>query len=128
MNISNRCIIKNVIPILTIKSIRSKSQWALIHHYNVLKSRPNSTQEEIRENFILMSKIYHPDNPETGNQNKFVRLRQSYELIKCAPLMLTGEYTEDSMTHADFIKTRKVNPLEHKTQRYTINEKLLYRK
>lgn len=50
--------------------------------YSVLKVRISSTPEEIRESFLKLSRIYHPDNTETGDERKFIRLKEAYDKIK----------------------------------------------
>lgn len=63
------------------------SQYKLRFFYQTLGARPKATSNEIREIFLRMSKIYHPDNPKTGDQGKFVKIKDAYEQIKDAPLM-----------------------------------------
>lgn len=54
--------------------------------YMILRSKVNSTPSEIKESYHKLSKMYHPDNQETGNYNKFIGIKDAYEKIKDAPL------------------------------------------
>ena len=39
-------------------------------------------QKTLKENYRKLSKIYHPDNQETGNQEKFLKIKMAYEYLK----------------------------------------------
>lgn len=51
-------------------------------YYNTLEVDQNSTAKEIKESFLRLSKVYHPDNKVTGSHNKFVELKEAYDAIK----------------------------------------------
>lgn len=81
--------------------------------YFILKVRPNSTPKQIRESFLKLSKIYHPDNPDTGNEKKFIRLKEAYDKVKHAPLLSdsykTSFYQEgddkpEDLSHKAFVR------------------------
>lgn len=55
--------------------------------YTILKVRNKSTPQDIRDNFLKLSKIYHPDNSRTGNHDRFLRVKEAYDQIKDAPLL-----------------------------------------
>lgn len=65
------------------------------HFYNRLKLRYNSTPEELRRQFLNLSKDYHPDNPKTGSHKKFLQLKEAYEKIKDAPMLLKNNNLEE---------------------------------
>jgi len=65
------------------------SHYKLRFFYSVLGVRPRASAADIRSLFLKQCKIYHPDNPETGNQSKFIRIKEAYEQIKDAPLLKT---------------------------------------
>lgn len=95
---------------LTQQTIRFRTDWKLRHHYNVLGVKTDSSPEQIRQSFLELAKIYHPDNPETGNQAKFMRIQNSYEKIKEAPFWVDGSVSEDILTHEEFIKKWTIDP------------------
>lgn len=87
-----------------IRSFHSPRRYQFL--YNILESNPNSSKEEIKNNFIRLSKIYHPDNLETGNKQKFIRLKDAYEAIKEAPLKI-NESLEGNLSHKALIRHRE---------------------
>lgn len=62
------------------------SHHKLRHFYQIIGARIKASPSEIRDAYISSVKLYHPDNPTTGNHAKFLRLREAYEHIKDAPL------------------------------------------
>lgn len=40
-----------------------------------------ATEEDIKKNYRYLSKVYHPDNPETGDARVFDRINQMYRSI-----------------------------------------------
>ncbi len=52
-----------------------------IDYYELLQISPNSEPETIRRVFRLLAARYHPDNPETGNPELFVRLVNAYRTL-----------------------------------------------
>lgn len=87
------------------------------HCYRILKVKRNASAPEIREKYLRLSKLYHPDNQEFGSALKFIRLKESYELIKNAPLIRNADQEEDStvghfeqdLSHAAHIKQREMD-------------------
>lgn len=67
----------------------------LKEYYAILNVNNSSTQKEIKDSFLKLSKIYHPDNKETGSHLKFVKLKEAYDAIKEGPPSVTGSsYTK----------------------------------
>lgn len=54
-------------------------------YYGILGVSPRSTKKEIKDKFLKLSMIYHPDNTETGNQAKFVEIKEAFDAIKSNP-------------------------------------------
>lgn len=54
-------------------------------YYSILNVTKESTLKEIKESFLRLSKIYHPDNKVTGSHNKFVELKEAYDAVKDGP-------------------------------------------
>jgi hypothetical protein len=114
-------------------SKRHNSYWKLAHFYSILRTRPSSSPDQIKDSFLKLSKIYHPDNAETGDQAKFVRIKDAYDKIKDAPLRnskLTGE--SEDLSHAAFVRRSKrrpdlwTSPTPHQHYTTRINEKLYH--
>ena len=72
----------------------STSQWQ--KYLTILNVDRNSTTKEIKQSFIKLSKIYHPDNKETGSHAKFVELKAAYDALK------DGHPTITSTTNSNF--------------------------
>lgn len=62
--------------------VRSLSTSQLKEYYAILNVQKSSTPKEIKESFLRLSKIYHPDNRTTGSHLKFVQLKEAYDAIK----------------------------------------------
>jgi len=50
-------------------------------YYEVLQISETADAESIHRVFRLMAARFHPDNPETGDLEKFVRLSRAYEVL-----------------------------------------------
>lgn len=98
---------------------RNLSDARFQHCYYILKVPRKATKEEIKDSFYSLSKLVHPDNVKTGNQYKFIRLKEAYQIIKDAPLAstkLTGPSVErpEDLTYRAFIERRRYDKLKHK--------------
>ena len=51
-------------------------------YYEALQISPNAEPETIHRVFRLLAMRYHPDNPETGDAQRFLSLKQAYEILK----------------------------------------------
>jgi DnaJ domain len=51
------------------------------NHYEVLQISDKADVESIHRVFRLMAARFHPDNPETGDLEKFVQLTRAYEVL-----------------------------------------------
>ena len=49
--------------------------------YELLQISPKAHDETIQRVYRFLAARYHPDNPETGNQEKFLLLNQAYEVL-----------------------------------------------
>lgn len=72
---------------LNLISKRSFTAGKFQASYCLLKVRRTSTKEQIRDSYLKLCKIHHPDNVDSGNHRKFVQLQEAYERIKEAPLL-----------------------------------------
>lgn len=52
-----------------------------IDYYELLQISPNAELETIHRVFKMLATRYHPDNPETGEVDRFLLLNQAYEVL-----------------------------------------------
>jgi hypothetical protein len=52
-----------------------------IDYYDVLQLSPKAELETIRRVYRIMAARYHPDNPESGDQEKFLLLSDAYKVL-----------------------------------------------
>lgn len=52
-----------------------------IDYYELLQISPNAEPETVQRVYKLLAARYHPDNPITGDSEKFVLLRKAYETL-----------------------------------------------
>lgn len=50
-------------------------------HYEFLQISPNAQAETIHRVYRFLAARFHPDNPETGDRDKFVRLQRAFEVL-----------------------------------------------
>jgi hypothetical protein len=51
------------------------------NYYDALEVSPAAEAETIQRVYRLLAARYHPDNAQTGNTEKFLRLRRAYEVL-----------------------------------------------
>ena len=52
-----------------------------VDYYELLQISPNAEQETIHRVFKLLAGRYHPDNPETGDVDRFLMLNQAFDVL-----------------------------------------------
>jgi curved DNA-binding protein len=52
-----------------------------IDYYEVLQVSPNAEPETIRRVYRIMAARFHPDNPQTGDAERFLLLNDAYEIL-----------------------------------------------
>ena len=50
-------------------------------YYELLQISPNAEAETIQRVYRLLASRYHPDNPNTGNMEMFIKLREAFEVL-----------------------------------------------
>lgn len=50
-------------------------------HYEILQISKNADQDTIQRVFRLLAQRYHPDNPDTGNEEHFRKLHEAYLIL-----------------------------------------------
>lgn len=62
-------------------SVSILSDDAGIDHYEFLQISPNAETETIQRIYRYLAARYHPDNPKTGDPEKFLRLNQAFDVL-----------------------------------------------
>jgi hypothetical protein len=52
-----------------------------VDYYEILQINPAADAETIHRVFRIMAARFHPDNPESGDTERFLRLREAYETL-----------------------------------------------
>lgn len=52
-----------------------------IDYYEVLQINPNADNETIHRVYRIMASRFHPDNPKTGDTDRFLVLREAYDVL-----------------------------------------------
>lgn len=103
-----------------ISFVRFISTARLKDCHKILEVDKSSTPKQIKESFLRLSKIYHPDNKATGSHTKFVRLKEAYDEIKDAPTAPSDSYNSSAFNKAQ-------EDLSHRTYaRYRDQERSYY--
>jgi len=59
----------------------SEDTEAFVDYYELLQISPNAEPDTIHRVFRIMAARYHPDNKETGNNDKFLLLTKAYSVL-----------------------------------------------
>ncbi len=62
-------------------TFRAGLQNSRLDCYEILQLSPNADGETISRVYRLLAARYHPDNRETGNSEKFLRLSEAYQIL-----------------------------------------------
>lgn len=49
--------------------------------YKILEVEKNSSEDEIKKSYRRLSKLYHPDVKETGDESRFKEIAEAYEIL-----------------------------------------------
>ncbi len=52
-------------------------------HYEILEASPKADSETIERLFRHLAKRYHPDVAESGDVQRFSRIVEAYEVLRC---------------------------------------------
>ena len=52
-----------------------------VNYYELLQISPNAERETIQRVFRILAARYHPDNPQTGDRDKFILLNQAHGVL-----------------------------------------------
>lgn len=62
------------------------SESGFVDYYELLQISPNAEPETVHRVFKMLAQRYHPDNPETGDTERFVLLNQAFDTLSNAEL------------------------------------------
>jgi DnaJ-domain-containing protein 1 len=62
-------------------TFRAGLQNSLLDCYEAMQLSPNADPETIARVYRLLAARYHPDNRESGDSEKFIRLSQAYQIL-----------------------------------------------
>lgn len=65
------------------------NQWK--KYTNILDITKDASSKEIKDSFLKLSKVYHPDNKVTGSHAKFVELKEAYDALKDGKPKITSD-------------------------------------
>ena len=54
-----------------------------VDYYELMQISPKAQQETIQRVYHILAGRCHPDNPNTGDLERFLRLKQAYEVLSC---------------------------------------------
>ena len=57
------------------------SEIPFVDHYEVLQLSQTADSDTLERVFRLMAKRYHPDNPDSGNEDTFREVHEAYEVL-----------------------------------------------
>jgi curved DNA-binding protein len=58
-----------------------KGTEEFIDHYELMQISPHAELPTIQRVYRMLAARYHPDNPETGDTDKFVALQKAYQVL-----------------------------------------------
>ena len=62
-------------------TLNEKSRLKHLNHYEFLQISSNAEPDTIHRVFRFLAARLHPDNPETGDADKFFQLKQAYDVL-----------------------------------------------
>jgi len=63
------------------RAAETEGSEAFVDYYELLQISPNAEPDTIHRVFRIMAARYHPDNKETGNNDKFLLLTKAYSVL-----------------------------------------------
>ena len=62
------------------------SESSFVDYYELLQISPNAEPETVNRVYKMLAQRYHPDNPETGDVERFMLLNQAFDTLSSAEL------------------------------------------
>jgi curved DNA-binding protein CbpA len=54
---------------------------SFIDYYELMQISPNAEAETIQRVYRMLASRYHPDNPRTGDRDRFIKLQVAYQVL-----------------------------------------------
>jgi curved DNA-binding protein CbpA len=70
---------------------------SFVDYYELLQISPNAQIDTINRVYKMLAQRYHPDNPESGDTERFLKLQGAYSVLSNADKK--QEYDEDRQRH-----------------------------
>lgn len=58
-----------------------ESQYTFLDYYELMQISPNAEMETIQRVYRILAGRCHPDNPQTGDMERFMRLGEAYKVL-----------------------------------------------
>ncbi len=84
------------------------SDSGFVDYYELLQISPNAEPETVHRVYKMLAQRYHPDNPETGDLERFVLLNQAFDILSSAELRSSYDslYQEYRAKPIDLFETK----------------------
>lgn len=76
--------------------MQSQNEGSFVDYYDLLQVSPSAMPVTIRRVYRTLVAHFHPDNPETGDLNMFLRLNEAYRVL--INPVLRAEYDAERLT------------------------------
>lgn len=64
-----------------VKETVNISEDNFIDYYELMQISPNAEQETVQRVYRMLAARYHPDNPESGDTDRFLLLNEAYKVL-----------------------------------------------
>lgn len=84
------------------------SDSGFVDYYELLQISPNAEPETVHRVYKMLAQRYHPDNPETGDTERFVLLNQAFDVLSSTELRNSYDtlYQEHRAKPIDLFETK----------------------
>ncbi|CAD8064655.1 unnamed protein product [Paramecium sonneborni] len=93
-------------------------------YYEILEVTPKATTKEIKLQYIKLVKLYHPDNGESGSEEKFKEISKAYQVLK-DPIK-RQLYDSDALNFEQSGEAHSANDVNPDSYFYSTNKKEYY--
>jgi len=93
-------------------------------YYEILDLTPRATSKEIKLQYIKLVKVYHPDNGESGSEEKFKEISKAYQVLK-DPIK-RQLYDSDALNFEQAGEAHSANDMNSESYFYNSNKREFY--
>ena len=80
----------------------------MVDHYETLQLSPSADRETVERVYRLLAKRYHPDNPQSGDGDRFAAVRHAYEVLTDPDARAAYDATYEDERHREWRDFRAV--------------------